>query len=45
MFNNKKLLIAGTFGNTVLKWFLETHIAEIRVFSRDEKSYWVWLKS
>ncbi len=40
MFKNKKLLITGgtgTFGNAVLNRFLETEIAEIRVFSRDEK--------
>ena len=40
MFNNKTLLITGgtgTFGNAVLSRFLETDIAEIRVFSRDEK--------
>jgi UDP-N-acetylglucosamine 4,6-dehydratase/5-epimerase len=40
MFNNKTLLITGgtgTFGNAVLKRFLETDISEIRVFSRDEK--------
>lgn len=40
MFNDKKLLITGgtgTFGNAVLNRFLETGIAEIRVFSRDEK--------
>ena len=36
----KKLLITGgtgSFGNAVLKRFLETNIAEIRIFSRDEK--------
>lgn len=27
----------GSFGNTVLKHFLETDIGEIRIFSRDEK--------
>jgi Predicted nucleoside-diphosphate sugar epimerases len=27
----------GSFGNTVLKHFLESDIAEIRIFSRDEK--------
>lgn len=27
----------GSFGNAVLKRFLETDIAEIRIFSRDEK--------
>ena len=40
MFKNKTLLITGgtgTFGNAVLRRFLQTDIAEIRVFSRDEK--------
>lgn len=40
MFKNKILLITGgtgTFGNAVLKRFLNTEIREIRVFSRDEK--------
>lgn len=40
MFKNKTLLITGgtgSFGNTVLKRFLDTDIAEIRIFSRDEK--------
>ncbi|WP_395947607.1 polysaccharide biosynthesis protein [Caedibacter taeniospiralis] len=40
MFKNKILLITGgtgSFGNAVLRRFLETDIAEIRVFSRDEK--------
>lgn len=40
MFTHKKLLITGgtgTFGNAVLRRFLQTEIAEIRVFSRDEK--------
>jgi len=40
MFKSKTLLITGgtgTFGNAVLRRFLETDIAEIRVFSRDEK--------
>jgi UDP-N-acetylglucosamine 4,6-dehydratase len=40
MFNNKTLLITGgtgSFGNAVLKKFLETDIQEIRIFSRDEK--------
>lgn len=40
MFRNKNLLITGgtgTFGNAVLRRFLETNISEIRVFSRDEK--------
>lgn len=40
MFNDKILSITGgtgTFGNAVLKRFLDTDIREIRVFSRDEK--------
>ena len=40
MFQNKTLLITGgtgSFGNAVLKRFLHTDIAEIRIFSRDEK--------
>ncbi|AUF97468.1 UDP-glucose 4-epimerase [Pseudomonas sp. 02C 26] len=40
MFSGKKLLISGgtgSFGNAVLKRFLDTDIAEIRIFSRDEK--------
>ena len=40
MFHNKTLLITGgtgSFGNTVLRRFLQTDIGEIRVFSRDEK--------
>ncbi|EJM58676.1 polysaccharide biosynthesis protein [Pseudomonas sp. GM48] len=40
MFQNKTLLITGgtgSFGNAVLKRFLDTDIAEIRIFSRDEK--------
>jgi UDP-N-acetylglucosamine 4,6-dehydratase/5-epimerase len=39
-FNGKTLLITGgtgTFGNAVLRRFLNTEIREIRVFSRDEK--------
>src|SRR5690625_2488566 len=39
-FKNKTLLITGgtcSFGNAVLKRFLDTDIAEIRIFSRDEK--------
>ena len=36
---NKLLITGGTgsFGNTVLKRFLDTDIEEIRIFSRDEK--------
>lgn len=40
MFKNKALLITGgtgSFGNAVLRRFLNTKIAEIRIFSRDEK--------
>lgn len=40
MFKDKVLLITGgtgSFGNAVLRRFLETDIAEIRIFSRDEK--------
>jgi UDP-glucose 4-epimerase len=40
MFTGKTLCITGgtgTFGNAVLRRFLHTDIAEIRVFSRDEK--------
>lgn len=40
MFKDKKLLITGgtgSFGNAVLRRFLDTDICEIRVFSRDEK--------
>ncbi len=39
-FKNKVLLITGgtgSFGNAVLNRFLKTDIAEIRIFSRDEK--------
>jgi UDP-glucose 4-epimerase len=40
MFKDKVLLITGgtgSFGNTLLKRFLNTEVKEIRVFSRDEK--------
>jgi len=40
MFNNKTLVITGgtgSFGNAVLRRFLDTGIREIRIFSRDEK--------
>ena len=39
MFKNKILLITGgtgSFGNAVLRKFLDTEIGEIRIFSRDE---------
>jgi UDP-N-acetylglucosamine 4,6-dehydratase/5-epimerase len=40
MFENKTLLITGgtgSFGNAVLRRFLDSDTAEIRIFSRDEK--------
>ncbi len=40
MFKNKILLITGgtgSFGNAVLRRFLDSDISEIRIFSRDEK--------
>lgn len=40
MFKGKTLLITGgtgSFGNEVLRGFLDTDISEIRIFSRDEK--------
>ncbi len=40
MFKNKTLMITGgtgSFGNAVLKHFLNTEIKEIRILSRDEK--------
>ena len=40
IFSNKILLITGgtgSFGNAVLRRFLDTDIKEIRIFSRDEK--------
>lgn len=40
MFKNKTLLITGgtgSFGNAVVRRFLHSEIAEIRIFSRDEK--------
>ena len=39
-FAGKTLMITGgtgSFGNTVLKHFMHTDLAEIRIFSRDEK--------
>jgi UDP-glucose 4-epimerase len=41
-FNGKCLLITGgtgSFGNAVLRRFLDTDIREIRIFSRDEKKH------
>ena len=40
MFKDKVLMITGgtgSFGNAVLRRFLKTDVAEIRIFSRDEK--------
>ncbi|MGZ0043301.1 polysaccharide biosynthesis protein [Paenibacillus ottowii] len=40
MFKDKTLMITGgtgSFGNAVLKRFLDTEVKEIRIFSRDEK--------
>lgn len=40
MLNDKTLMITGgtgSFGNTVLRRFLDTEVSEIRIFSRDEK--------
>jgi UDP-N-acetylglucosamine 4,6-dehydratase/5-epimerase len=40
MFSNRNLLITGgtgSFGNAVLRRFLNSDLAEIRIFSRDEK--------
>lgn len=40
MFNDKTLLITGgtgSFGNAVMKRFLDSDLKEIRIFSRDEK--------
>ncbi len=40
MFDNRTLLITGgtgSFGNAVLRRFLNTAVKEIRIFSRDEK--------
>ncbi len=40
LFCGKTLMITGgtgSFGNAILKHFLNTDIGEIRIFSRDEK--------
>ena len=40
MFENNSLLITGgtgSFGNAVLRRFLDSGLGEIRIFSRDEK--------
>ena len=39
MFKNKVLMITGgtgSFGNAVLKRFIDSEVSEIRIFSRDE---------
>lgn len=41
LFKDKVLLITGgtgSFGNAVLRRFLNSEVREIRIFSRDEKS-------
>lgn len=41
MFDDKILLITGgtgSFGNAVMKRFLDSNVKEIRIFSRDEKN-------
>ena len=41
IFKDKVLLITGgtgSFGNAVLKRFLDSSLKEIRIFSRDEKN-------
>ncbi len=40
MFSDRPLLITektGSFGNTILRYFLDSDLREIRIFSRDEK--------
>ena len=40
MFKNKNVLITGgtgSFGNAILKFFLNSDANEVRIFSRDEK--------
>ena len=40
MFKNKKILVTGgtgSFGESVLRRFLDSKVSEIRIFSRDEK--------
>ena len=48
MFANKKLIITGgtgSFGNAVLRRFLDSNIAEIRIFSRDEKNKMICVRN
>ena len=45
IFKDRVLLITGgtgSFGNAVLRRFLETDLKEIRIFSRDEKNKKIW---
>ena len=40
MFKNKVLLVTGgtgSFGNAILRFFIESNISEIRIFSRVEQ--------
>lgn len=48
MFKNATLLITGgtgSFGNAVLRRFLDSDIGEIRIFSRDEKNKMICVKN
>lgn len=48
IFAGKTLMITGgtgSFGNAVLNSFLRTDIAEIRIFSRDEKNKMICVTS
>ena len=48
MFKDKVLLITGgtgSFGNAVLRRFLDTDIKEIRILSRDEKNKTSFVKN
>lgn len=48
MFDDKILLITGgtgSFGNAVMKRFLDSNIKEIRIFSRDEKNKMIFEKN
>jgi UDP-glucose 4-epimerase len=42
VFTDKTLLITGgtgSFGNAVMRRFLDSEVSEIRIFSRDEKNH------
>lgn len=48
MFKNKILLITGgtgSFGNAVMRRFLDSDFKEIRIFSRDEKNKTICVKN